>query len=129
MLKAEAAFSGVSVNDLGAAKEFYTSVLGLTLENETMGLNFKLPGGGTLFVYPKQDHQPATFTVLNFVVTNIDEAVDELVKQGVKFERYDNLPGGQDEKGVARGLSAKQGPDIAWFTDPAGNILAVLQVK
>ena len=127
MLQAQAAFSGLSVNDLEAARKFYTDVLGLTLDDETMGLQFKLPGGGALFIYPKEDHQPATFTALNFVVSNIDEAVDELAKQSVQFERYDNIPGGQDEKGVARGLSAGQGPDIAWFKDPAGNILAVLQ--
>jgi len=127
MFKAQAAFSGISVDDLDKAKQFYTQTLGLVLDDETMGLQFKLPNGGGLFVYPKPDHQPATFTVLNFVVENIDEAVDELTKSGVSFERYNNIPGGQDEKGIARGLAAHQGPDIAWFKDPAGNILAVLQ--
>ncbi len=127
MFKAQAAFSGISVNDLDAAKQFYTQTLGLVLDDETMGLQFKLPNGGGLFVYPKPNHQPATFTVLNFVVENIDEAVSELTKSGVGFERYDDMPGGQDEKGIARGLAAHQGPDIAWFKDPAGNILAVLQ--
>jgi hypothetical protein len=101
----------------------------LELSDETMGLNFKLPGGGGLFVYEKPDHQPAAYTCLNFVVENIDEAVDRLVAAGVKFERYDNMPAQQDEKGIARGLAAKQGPDIAWFKDPAGNILSVLQDK
>ena len=129
MLKAQAVFSGFSVNDLTAAKQFYTQVLGLTVDNEMMGLQLKLPAGGTLFIYPKDDHQPATFTVLNFAVDNIDEAVDELAKQGVNFERYDNMPGGQDDKGIVRGLSTNQGPDIAWFKDPAGNILSVLQDK
>lgn len=127
MLQAKAAFSGLSVNDLDKAKEFYTQVLGLALDDETMGLQLSLPAGGKLFIYPKEDHRPATFTVLNFVVRNIDEAVEELVKQGVSFERYDNMPGAQDEKGIVRGRSAGQGPDIAWFKDPAGNILAVLQ--
>jgi len=127
MFEANAAFSGFSVNDLGKAKQFYTQVLGLEAGDETMGLQLKLPGGGTLFIYPKDDHQPATFTILNFVVSDIDKAVDELQKLGVNFERYDNMPGGQDEKGIARGRSANQGPDIAWFKDPAGNILAVLQ--
>lgn len=127
MAKFQAAFSGLSVDDLNKAKEFYTQILGLTLSDETMGLQFQLPGGGTLFIYPKADHQPATYTVLNFVVENIDEAVDELTRSGVKFERYDNMPGMQDQKGIARGRSANQGPDIAWFKDPAGNILAVLQ--
>jgi predicted enzyme related to lactoylglutathione lyase len=129
MLKAQAAFSGISVDDISRAKEFYTQVLGLALDDETMGLQLKLPGGGALFIYEKDGHQPATFTVLNFVVENIDEAVDELVKSGVTFERYDNMPNQQDEKGVARGLGTNQGPDIAWFKDPAGNILSVLQDK
>ncbi len=127
MLQAKAAFSGISVNDLTKAKDFYTNVLGLSLDNEEMGLSFHLPGGGKLFIYSKDNHQPATFTVLNFVVDNIDQAVDELTKQGVKFEHYDNMPGQQDEKGVLRGSKVGQGPDIAWFKDPADNILAVLQ--
>lgn len=127
MFTAQSAFSGLSVNDVGKAKQFYTRTLGLTLENETMGLTLQLPGGGSLFIYPKPDHQPAAFTVLNFVVANIDEAVDELTKLGVTFEHYDDMPGKQDGKGIMRGLSSKQGPDIAWFKDPAGNILAVLQ--
>lgn len=129
MLKAQAAFSGFSVNDLAKAKQFYTEVLGLELENEEMGLQVKLPNGGSLFIYPKEDHQPATFTILNFVVEDIDQAVDELTQQSVSFERYDNMSGQQDDKGIARGLSANQGPDIAWFKDPAGNILSVLQDK
>lgn len=127
MLTAQAAFSGISTNNLQTTKQFYAQTLGLQLENEKMGLQFALPGGGTLFMYQKDDHQPATFTVLNFVVDNIDQAVDELSKQGVTFERYDNMPGAQDEEGILRGRSVNQGPDIAWFKDPAGNILAVLQ--
>ncbi len=127
MFKPQAVFSGISVNDIAKAKEFYNKTMGLELDNEEMGLQFKLPGGGALFVYDKQDHQPATFTVLNFVVSDIDQAVDELTNQGVQFERYDNMPAPQDEKGVLRGLAANQGPDIAWLKDPAGNILAVLQ--
>ena len=129
MLKAQAAFSGFSVDDLVKAKEFYTQTLGLKLIDEKMGLQLQLPGGGAVFVYDKQSHQPAAFTILNFIVENIDEAIDELVKLGVSFERYDNMPAPQDEKGVARGLAANQGPDIAWFKDPAGNILSVLQDK
>lgn len=129
MLKAEGTFSGLSVDDLGKAKQFYTQVLGLVLENETMGLQLKLPDSGTLFIYPKNNHQPATFTVLNFVVENIDNAVSELTKLGVKFERYDNMSSKQDGKGILRGLSVNQGPDIAWFKDPAGNILSVIQDK
>ena len=129
MLKAQAAFSGISVDDLAKTKRFYTQVLGLELNDETMGLQFKLPNGGGLFIYDKADHQPASFTVLNFVVDDIEAAVDELVKLGVTFERYDNMPAPQDDKGILHGLAAKQGPDIAWFKDPAGNILAVLQEK
>ena len=129
MLKAQAAFSGFSVDDLAKAKEFYTQTLGLKLMDDKMGLQLSLPGGGAVFVYDKKDHQPATFTILNFIVENIDEAVDELAALGVSFERYDNMPSPQDEKGVARGLAANQGPDIAWFKDPAGNILSVLQDK
>lgn len=129
MLKAQAAFAGISVDDLAAAKGFYTEKLGLELTDDKMGLNFKLPGGGGLFVYGKPDHQPATYTCLNFVVGNIDEAVNQLTDSGVKMERYDNMPFEQDEKGIARGLAANQGPDIAWFKDPAGNTLSILQDK
>jgi len=129
MFKALAAFSGFSVDDLAKAKEFYTETLGIQLDDEKMGLQLKLPGGGKLFIYPRDNHQPASFTVLNFVVENIDEAVDELTGQGVSFEHYDNMSGKQDEKGVMRGIQANQGPDIAWFKDPAGNIISVLQDK
>jgi catechol 2,3-dioxygenase-like lactoylglutathione lyase family enzyme len=98
MLKAAAAFSGFSVNDQARAKEFYTKTLSLELSDETMGLDLKLPGGGSLFIYPKDDHQPATFTVLNFVVEDIDSAVDQLISAGVKFEIYDNMPAKQEKK-------------------------------
>jgi catechol 2,3-dioxygenase-like lactoylglutathione lyase family enzyme len=127
MLKSQVAFSGFSVDDLHKAKQFYTQVLGLKLNGEEMGLQLQLPGGSALFIYEKDNHEPATYTVLNFVVPNIDEAVDELTRLGVSFEYYENMPGMQDEKGVARGLSARRGPDIAWFKDPAGNILSILQ--
>ncbi len=125
MFKAKGAFSGISVNDLDKAKEFYTKTLRLELEDDKMGLQLRLPGGGTLFIYPKENHEPATFTVLNFVVADIDEAVDELKKHDVEFEKYEGFH--QDEKGIARGKSVNQGPDMAWFKDPAGNILSVLQ--
>ena len=123
------AFSGFSVKDSQAAKSFYTDKLGLKVEGGKMGLKLRLPGGGTVFVYEKSDHQPATYTMLNFSVTNIDEAVDELTKRGVVFERYDSMPAPQDDKGILRGLKAGKGPDIAWFKDPFDNILAVLQEK
>ncbi|HSX09330.1 MAG TPA: VOC family protein [Candidatus Saccharimonadales bacterium] len=125
MLHAKAAFSGISVDDQDKAKEFYTEILGLKLHDEEMGLTFSLPGGGSLFMYAKDDHKPATFTVLNFVVDDIDEAVDALIEKGVKFEKYEGFH--QDEKGIARGKAANMGPDIAWFKDPSGNILSVLQ--
>jgi len=125
MLKVKAAFSGFSVNDLAKSNEFYTKTLRLKVDDEGMGLTLHLPNGGTVFIYPKPDHQPATYTILNFVVENIDEAVDELRSRGVTFERYEGPP--QDEKGILRGRAQNMGPDIAWFRDPAGNILSVLQ--
>lgn len=125
MFTAKAAFSGFSVDDLAAAKKFYTETLGLKLASEEMGLQLELPGGGRVFVYDKSDHQPASFTILNFVVDDIDAAVDELKSRGVEFEHYENMH--LDEKNIARGRSQNMGPDIAWFKDPAGNILSVLQ--
>jgi catechol 2,3-dioxygenase-like lactoylglutathione lyase family enzyme len=122
MFQAKGAFSGFSVNDLAKAREFYANALGLRVEEEPAGLSLHMPGGGrAVFVYPKDDHQPATFTILNFEVDSIDQAVDELVSRGVRFERYAGIPA--DEKGIARG----NGPSIAWFKDPAGNILSVLE--
>ncbi len=124
------AFSGFSVNDLAAAKDFYTRIIGLDLASETMGLQFRLPFGGMVFIYEKPDHKPADYTVLNFVVADIGIAVDELSQQGVQFERYPNLiPGAeQDAKGIMWSSDpAQDGPSIAWFKDPAGNTLAVLQ--
>ncbi len=124
MFTPKAAFSGFSVDDLAKAKAFYTQTLGLTVKEVPAGLELQLPGGGTVFSYPKNDHQPATFTILNFQVDNIDAAVDELVSRGVQFEHYG--PQG-DAKGIMRGKQANMGPDIAWFKDPAGNILSVLE--
>lgn len=124
MFKDTKAFSGFSVNDLAKAKEFYGETLGLEVEESPMGLTPKLAGGNNVFIYPKSDHDPAVYTILNFPVDTIDDAVDELVAKGVKLEHYEGLT---DEKGIARGLAQKRGPDIAWFTDPAGNILSVLQ--
>lgn len=124
----KAAFSGFSVNDMARAKQFYTEILELEVMSEKMGLELQLPQGSRLFIYEKPDHQPATFTVLNFVVDDIDAAVVALAEKGVSFEHY-KLEGGaeQDEKGVLRGRAANMGPDIAWFKDPAGNVLSVLQ--
>ncbi len=127
MFQPKAVFSGFSVNDTAKAKTFYAETLGLKLNNEQMGLDFELPGGGKMFIYEKPDHQPATFTILNFVVDDIDKAVDELKSKGVQLEQYDNEYIKTDEKGIARSPSPDKGPNIAWFKDPAGNILAVLE--
>jgi catechol 2,3-dioxygenase-like lactoylglutathione lyase family enzyme len=126
MLKAKAAFSGFSVDDLTKAKAFYTETLGLTADPDGVGVRLHLPGGGTVFAYSKGDHKPATFTILNFVVDDIDAAVDELTGRGVQFEHYENEPK-TDEKGILRGRAQNRGPDIAWFKDPAGNFLSVIQ--
>ena len=126
MFKAKAAFSGFSVDALAKAKEFYTETLGLKVDDEGVGLRIHLPGSGAVFAYPKADHQPATFTILNFEVDNIDEAVDELTNRGVRFEHYEDGPK-TDKKGIFRGRAQNMGPDIAWFKDPAGNILSVIE--
>jgi len=127
MFKNTPAFSGFSVNDLKKAKEFYGEVLGIVIEKDGMGLKLKLFGGHIIFIYEKPDHKPASYTILNFVVTNIDESVDEMIEKGVQFEHYDSDQMKTDEKGIARGRSINKGPDIAWFKDPAGNFLSVLQ--
>jgi catechol 2,3-dioxygenase-like lactoylglutathione lyase family enzyme len=115
------AFSGYSVDDEANARRFYGDTLGLHVVHEGAGLWVHVPDHGRVFIYPKSNHEPASFTVLNFVVDNIDAAVDELSRRGVQFERYEGIPA--DAKGIVRG----NGPDIAWFKDPAGNILAVLE--
>jgi catechol 2,3-dioxygenase-like lactoylglutathione lyase family enzyme len=113
------AFSGFSVDDIPRAKEFYGGTLGLRVSEANGMLTLHIEGDRNTLVYPKKDHTPATFTVLNFPVADIDEAVAELTGRGVEFEKYPNL----DEKGIFR----EMGPAIAWFRDPAGNILSVLQ--
>lgn len=127
MFRDSPAFSGYSVDDQVAAKQFYGEVLGCEVDEDEMGVKLTFPNGHTVFMYQKDDHVPATFTVLNFPVASIDTAVDGLVDKGVVMERYDNMPGPQDEKGIMRGKAAGMGPDIAWFRDPAGNILSVLE--
>jgi catechol 2,3-dioxygenase-like lactoylglutathione lyase family enzyme len=119
------AYSGFAVDDIDRAREFYEETLGLktTVEHELMTLH--LAGNRPTLVYPKPDHTPATYTILNFPVDDIDRAADELAARGVQFERYDGTE--QDAKGILRGLARGEGPDIAWFKDPAGNILSVLQ--
>ena len=125
MLKGEKAFSGFSVNDLAAARSFYGQTLGLQVEeNAQGGLTLRVAGPNGIFVYSKDDHVPATYTILNFLVADIDKAVDELAGKGVNFESYEGIT---DAKGIARGSSVGQGPDIAWFKDPAGNFLSLLK--
>ena len=128
MLKDSKAFSGYSVDDLAKAKKFYGQVLGLKVDDqEDMGLEVHLGSGVSVFLYPKDDHKPATFTVLNFPVDDIDAVVDELASKGVEFERYPDMDYiKQDKKGIARSDDPNVGPSIAWFKDPAGNILSVL---
>jgi catechol 2,3-dioxygenase-like lactoylglutathione lyase family enzyme len=115
------AFSGFSVDDVPEARKFYGETLGLRVSEEYGMLSLHIAGERDILVYPKPDHTPATFTILNFPVDDIEKAVDELAERGVRFERYDDS--NTDEKGIYRG----QGPLIAWFKDPAGNILSVLQ--
>ena len=116
-------FSGFSVDDLGKARQFYGDTLGIETSEQYGLLTLHLAGGRDTLVYPKPDHTPATYTILNFEVDDIDQAVDSLAARGVQFDRYDGL--GQDEKGINRA----GGPYIAWFRDPAGNILSVLQQR
>jgi len=115
------AFSGFSVDDVPEARKFYGETLGLRVSEEYGMLSLHIAGERDILVYPKPDHTPATFTILNFPVDDIEKAVDELAERGVRFERYDDS--NTEEKGIYRG----QGPLIAWFKDPAGNILSVLQ--
>jgi catechol 2,3-dioxygenase-like lactoylglutathione lyase family enzyme len=122
------AFSGFSVDDIQRAKEFYGHTLGLEVSETKEGLALRIAGGGQVFIYPKPNHTPASFTVLNFPVDNIEQAVDELTKLGVRFESYEGEMK-TDEKGIFRGADSGQGPNIAWFKDPAGNILSVLEQK
>jgi len=124
IFEATPAFSGFSVDDIAAARRFYGDTLGLAVSEQDNGLlSLHIAGGRDTIVYPKANHQPATFTILNFPVADIEAAVDELAARAVSFERYDGM--GQDEKGISRNPG---GPPIAWFKDPAQNILAVLEL-
>jgi len=125
MFKNAKAFSSFSVNDLKKAKEFYGDTLGLGVTEMDEGLELKLAGGNSVFLYPKPNHTAASFTVLNFPVDDIEEAVEELIGLGVRLEQYDLPDIKTDKRGIARG----PGPQIAWFKDPAGNILSVLEEK
>jgi catechol 2,3-dioxygenase-like lactoylglutathione lyase family enzyme len=125
MLNASHAFSGFSTNDIARTKKFYAQTLGLEVTEEHGMLTLHLAGGGMVVIYPKDNHEPASFTVLNFPVEDIDQAVDELTKAGIQFEQYEGFD--QDERGIVRSDNSQHGPSIAWFKDPAGNILSVLQ--
>jgi catechol 2,3-dioxygenase-like lactoylglutathione lyase family enzyme len=125
MFKDSKAFSGFSVDNLAKAKDFYGKTLGVDVADGPMGtLELHLAGGANVFIYPKENHEPATYTVLNFPVAAIEKAVDQLIAKGIKFEHYDMPDGSQDKKGIMRG----NGPSIAWFKDPAGNIMSVLEL-
>lgn len=122
MFKDTKAFSGFSVDDIPKAKEFYSRVLGLNVTEENGMLFLHIASGANILIYPKPNHAPATFTILNFPVPDVEQAVDELTRRGVRFEHYEGELQ-TDAKGIMRG----QGPDIAWFKDPAGNFLSVMQ--
>lgn len=124
MFKDARVFSSFSVDDVEKAREFYGRTLGLEVSDQMGGLTLRAAGDTNIFVYVKPNHVPATFTVLNFPVDNIDSAVDELTKRGVRFEIYDQDDIKQDQRGIARD---DRGPSIAWFKDPAGNVLSVLE--
>lgn len=124
MFTPTAAFPSFSVPDLDKAQAFYRDTLGLSAEIDKMGLRLALPGGVVVVAYAKPDHQPASFTILNFQVDDLKAAMADLTAKGMTFEQYAGMT---DEDGVARGIANHQGPDIAWFKDPFGNILSVLQ--
>ncbi|MGW1455889.1 VOC family protein [Salegentibacter agarivorans] len=125
MFKYSSVFSGFSVNDLDKAEEFYSNILEFSVKTNAMGyIELDIPDNNNIIIYPKPDHQPAVFTVLNIPVENIDEAVNHLVKKGIQFEQYEGEIA-TDEKGICR--SDGKGPDIAWFKDPAGNIISILK--
>jgi predicted enzyme related to lactoylglutathione lyase len=118
------AFSSFSVNDLEKAREFYGQTLGLDVSESEEGLSLHLKGDNEIFIYPKPDHTPATFTILNFAVDDVDQTVDDLTQLGVHFQIYNEGELKTDDKGVFRGK-----PKIAWFKDPAGNFLSILEMK
>ena len=124
VLKNTKAFSSFSVNDLEKAREFYGQTLGLEVSESEEGLSLHLKGDNEIFIYPKPDHTPATFTILNFAVDDVDQTVDDLTQLGVHFQIYNEGELKTDDKGVFRGK-----PKIAWFKDPAGNFLSILEMK
>jgi catechol 2,3-dioxygenase-like lactoylglutathione lyase family enzyme len=123
MFRDAPAYSGFAVTDIQQARDFYEKQLGLNVTEEHGMLELHLAGGTTVLIYPKEDHTPADFTILNFPVTNIEQAVDDLTTAGIRFERFEDLGFETDERGIYRG----GGPKIAWFRDPSGNVLSVLE--
>lgn len=123
MFRTNQAYSGFSVGDIAAAKAFYSDILGLDVVEANGMLQLAIANGSRVLVYPKENHVPADFTILNFPVDDVEAAVDQLTRSGVTFERYEGFP--QDDKGIMRG----NGPDIAWFKDPAGNVLSVIAAE
>ena len=126
MIAIQAVFSGFSVNNLDEAKQFYSDVLGIKTEDQVGGTRLIIPGGAQIWIYPKEDHQPATYTVLNLVVNDIKKAHAELSAANIQFEHYPGSP--QDDDGIMWGKEKNMGPNIAWFKDPAGNILSILEL-
>lgn len=126
MLQSNQAFSSFAVKDIEKSKAFYTDILGLTVAEQYGGLSLEMGHGSTVMIYPKPDHTPATFTVLNFPVENLETTVDALIAKGVTFEQYDMEMIHTDEKGISR--SEGEGPSMAWFTDPSGNIFALMEL-
>lgn len=127
MFKPTNGYAGFSVKDLDEAKKFYSDVLGLEIESDQMGLFISLPNQGKIFLYSKDNHEPASYTVLNLLVPSILDAVDELAKKGVVFEQYDFTDFKTDEKGIVWGMKSGDGPNIAWFKDPSGNIISIIE--
>ena len=125
MFENSAPFSGFSVDDIPAAKTFYAQTMEMSVGEENGMLQLQIRPDVSVLVYPTANHRPASYTMLNFPVADIDAAVEELVRRGVTIERYEGMP--QDDQGIMRGLANDLGPDIAWFKDPAGNVLSVLQ--
>jgi len=126
MFEKKAAFGSFSVNDIEKARTFYSDTLGLSVRQNQEGLELDLPGGTRFFVYAKPDHEPASYTVLNFAVPDVEEAVTDLTRRGVRFEVYNRGELKTDERGIHRG---EPGPNIAWFKDPAGNYMSVLEQR
>ncbi|WP_231460268.1 VOC family protein [Pedobacter sp. Leaf132] len=127
MLKNSKGFSSFAVNDIPKAKDFYENTLGLTVKDNPMGLiEIEISGSANILVYPKPNHTPATFTVLNFPVDNIEEIVDKLIDNGIRFEQYNDEYLKTDVKGISR---ANGGPNVAWFKDPSGNIFSIMELR